>query len=62
MGVIDIHLEVSEEEYAYLRLQAIKLNTSVANYLKRLIIEDRKKKAPSALRAAPPSRRELGAQ
>ena len=44
MAVIDIHLEVSEDEYAYLRLQAIKLNTSIPNYLKRLLIEDRKKK------------------
>lgn len=44
MAIIDIHLEVSEEEFAYLRLQAIKANTSVANYLKRLIMADRTQK------------------
>jgi hypothetical protein len=45
MGLIDIRIDVSEDEYAFLRWQAVKLNTSVPAYLKRLIGEERKRKA-----------------
>lgn len=47
MGSIDIHVDVSEDEYAFLRLQALKLNSSIPGYIKRLILEERKKKSSS---------------
>jgi hypothetical protein len=44
MGNIDIRLETTEDEYAFLRWQAVKASTTVAGYIKRLIAEDRKLK------------------
>jgi hypothetical protein len=44
MGTIDIRLEATEEEYAFLRWQAVKASTTVAGYIKRLIAEARKQK------------------
>ena len=45
----DINIQVSEEEFAFLRWQSVKLNTSVQSYIKRLIADDQKhKKAESS--------------
>jgi hypothetical protein len=45
MGLVDVRIEASEDEYAFLRWQAVKLNTSIPGYIKRLISEERKRKA-----------------
>lgn len=44
MGLVDIRLELGEEDYSFVRWQAVKLNSSIANYIKRLIAEERRRK------------------